>query len=186
MAVTNHENRGSQNASLVTVNSISFSLGENDFSFDCVCVCVCVCVFRMVFSRTAVSRLLSSGCGCYSDDAPDDMVLGRCFTSLGVPITHSPLFHQVEKYTCTYSERVSEKLIWLSHLSSQAGIGLRTILGIPRFKKNSEWITFFFPIVLWAFFWLIKGRKYRNPSSHLSLFSYVFLNQYWIEMVDLI
>ncbi|KAM6907223.1 beta-1,3-glucosyltransferase [Xenentodon cancila] len=50
----------------------------------------------MVFSRTAVSRLLSSGCGCYSDDAPDDMVLGRCFTSLGVPITHSPLFHQAQ------------------------------------------------------------------------------------------
>ncbi|XP_022052751.2 beta-1,3-glucosyltransferase isoform X1 [Acanthochromis polyacanthus] len=48
----------------------------------------------MVLSRTAVSRLLSSGCSCYSDDAPDDMVIGRCFTSLGVPITHSPLFHQ--------------------------------------------------------------------------------------------
>ncbi|XP_040908387.1 beta-1,3-glucosyltransferase isoform X2 [Toxotes jaculatrix] len=48
----------------------------------------------MVLSRTAVSRLISSGCQCYSDDAPDDMVLGRCFTSLGVPITHSPLFHQ--------------------------------------------------------------------------------------------
>lgn len=43
-----------------------------------------------------MSRLLSSSCGCYSDDAPDDMVLGRCFTTLGVPITHSPLFHQVE------------------------------------------------------------------------------------------
>ncbi|KAM9332067.1 beta-1,3-glucosyltransferase-like [Pholidichthys leucotaenia] len=48
----------------------------------------------MVLSRAAVSRLLSSGCSCYSDDAPDDMVLGRCFTSIGVPITHSPLFHQ--------------------------------------------------------------------------------------------
>uniref|UniRef100_A0A8D2ZRG4 Beta 3-glucosyltransferase b n=1 Tax=Scophthalmus maximus TaxID=52904 RepID=A0A8D2ZRG4_SCOMX len=48
----------------------------------------------MVLSRVAVSRLMSSGCRCYSDDAPDDMVLGRCFTSLGVPITHSPLFHQ--------------------------------------------------------------------------------------------
>ncbi|XP_018548098.1 beta-1,3-glucosyltransferase isoform X2 [Lates calcarifer] len=48
----------------------------------------------MVLSRPAVSRLISSGCSCYSDDAPDDMVLGRCFTSLRVPITHSPLFHQ--------------------------------------------------------------------------------------------
>uniref|UniRef100_A0A8D3CS92 Beta 3-glucosyltransferase b n=1 Tax=Scophthalmus maximus TaxID=52904 RepID=A0A8D3CS92_SCOMX len=51
-------------------------------------------LIRMVLSRVAVSRLMSSGCRCYSDDAPDDMVLGRCFTSLGVPITHSPLFHQ--------------------------------------------------------------------------------------------
>ncbi|XP_029375387.1 beta-1,3-glucosyltransferase isoform X2 [Echeneis naucrates] len=48
----------------------------------------------MVLSKVAVSKLLSSGCRCYSDDAPDDMVLGRCFTSLGVPITHNPLFHQ--------------------------------------------------------------------------------------------
>ncbi|XP_015235560.1 PREDICTED: beta-1,3-glucosyltransferase-like isoform X2 [Cyprinodon variegatus] len=50
----------------------------------------------IVLSRTAVSRLLSSGCSCYSDDAPDDMVLGRCLTSIGVPITHSPLFHQAQ------------------------------------------------------------------------------------------
>uniref|UniRef100_A0A3P9P132 Beta 3-glucosyltransferase b n=1 Tax=Poecilia reticulata TaxID=8081 RepID=A0A3P9P132_POERE len=50
----------------------------------------------MVLSRTAVSILLSSGCSCYSDDAPDDMVLGRCFTAIGVPITHSPLFHQAQ------------------------------------------------------------------------------------------
>ncbi|XP_019952583.1 beta-1,3-glucosyltransferase isoform X2 [Paralichthys olivaceus] len=48
----------------------------------------------MVLSRPAVFRLVSSGCRCYTDDAPDDMVLGRCFTSLGIPITHSPLFHQ--------------------------------------------------------------------------------------------
>lgn len=48
----------------------------------------------MVLSRVAVSRLVSSGCDCFSDDAPDDMVLGRCLTSLGVPVTHSPLFHQ--------------------------------------------------------------------------------------------
>lgn len=62
--------------------------GSSDSGFLC-------CVRRMVLSRVAVSRLVSSGCSCYSDDAPDDMVLGRCLTSLGVPITHSPLFHQV-------------------------------------------------------------------------------------------
>ncbi|XP_075887862.1 beta-1,3-glucosyltransferase isoform X2 [Nelusetta ayraudi] len=57
----------------------------------------------MVLSSAAVSRLLSSGCSCYSDDAPDDMVIGRCLTSLGVPITHSPLFHQArpDDYTET-------------------------------------------------------------------------------------
>ncbi|XP_034034114.1 beta-1,3-glucosyltransferase isoform X1 [Thalassophryne amazonica] len=55
----------------------------------------------MVLSRVAVYKLVSSGCSCYSDDAPDDMVLGMCLTSLGVPITHSPLFHQArpEDYT---------------------------------------------------------------------------------------
>ncbi|XP_026183308.1 beta-1,3-glucosyltransferase isoform X3 [Mastacembelus armatus] len=53
-------------------------------------------LISMVLNRVAVSRLLSSGCSCYSDDAPDDMVLGRCFTLLGVPITHSPLFHQAQ------------------------------------------------------------------------------------------
>ncbi|RVE63974.1 hypothetical protein OJAV_G00141590 [Oryzias javanicus] len=59
----------------------------------------------MVLSRTAVSRLLSSGCGCYSDDAPDDMVLGRCFTSLRVPVTHNPLFHQAQPED--YAEQLS-------------------------------------------------------------------------------
>uniref|UniRef100_A0A8C6NJN1 Beta 3-glucosyltransferase a n=1 Tax=Nothobranchius furzeri TaxID=105023 RepID=A0A8C6NJN1_NOTFU len=48
----------------------------------------------MVFSREAVVRILNSGCKCYSDDAPDDMVLGMCLNALGLPITHSPLFHQ--------------------------------------------------------------------------------------------
>ncbi|XP_030648107.1 beta-1,3-glucosyltransferase [Chanos chanos] len=48
----------------------------------------------MVFSREAVLRLLSSGCGCYSADAPDDMVLGVCLKQLGLTVTHSSLFHQ--------------------------------------------------------------------------------------------
>uniref|UniRef100_A0A5S6N564 Coiled-coil domain-containing protein 69 n=1 Tax=Xenopus tropicalis TaxID=8364 RepID=A0A5S6N564_XENTR len=48
----------------------------------------------MVFSREAVRRLMNSKCRCYSNDAPDDMVLGMCFSSLGITITHSPLFHQ--------------------------------------------------------------------------------------------
>ncbi|XP_037402825.1 beta-1,3-glucosyltransferase isoform X2 [Pygocentrus nattereri] len=48
----------------------------------------------MVFSREAVQRILSSGCACYSPDAPDDMVLGMCLNTLGLSVTHSPQFHQ--------------------------------------------------------------------------------------------
>ncbi|XP_031429112.1 beta 3-glucosyltransferase a [Clupea harengus] len=48
----------------------------------------------MVFSRETVVRLLASGCKCYSNDAPDDMVLGMCLNALKLPVTHSPLFHQ--------------------------------------------------------------------------------------------
>ncbi|KAM9173471.1 beta-1,3-glucosyltransferase isoform 2-T2 [Pangshura tecta] len=48
----------------------------------------------MVFSRKAIQKLLASKCQCYSNDAPDDMVLGMCFSGLGIPITHCPLFHQ--------------------------------------------------------------------------------------------
>ncbi|XP_066507354.1 beta-1,3-glucosyltransferase [Hoplias malabaricus] len=48
----------------------------------------------MVFSRKAVLRILSSGCACYSPDAPDDMVLGMCLHTLGLSVTHSPQFHQ--------------------------------------------------------------------------------------------
>lgn len=51
----------------------------------------------MVFSRKAVQKLLASKCRCYSMDAPDDMVLGMCFSGLGIPVTHSPLFHQVRE-----------------------------------------------------------------------------------------
>ncbi|KAM6911889.1 beta-1,3-glucosyltransferase [Lycodopsis pacificus] len=67
----------------------------------------------MVLSRAAVSMLLSSGCRCYSDDAPDDMVLGRCFAFLGVPITHSPLFHQARPYD--YSETLEQAVSFHKH-----------------------------------------------------------------------
>ncbi|XP_066555815.1 beta 3-glucosyltransferase a isoform X2 [Amia ocellicauda] len=61
-------------------------------------------LIRMVFSKAAVGRLLVSGCRCYSNDAPDDMVLGMCFNALGVPVTHNPLFHQArpEDYAKDY------------------------------------------------------------------------------------
>ncbi|CAM9522916.1 unnamed protein product [Lampetra planeri] len=58
----------------------------------------------MVFSREAVKKLMGGGCKCYSDDAPDDMVLGMCFKSLEIPATHSPQFHQArpEDYPLDY------------------------------------------------------------------------------------
>ncbi|ETE69233.1 Beta-1,3-glucosyltransferase, partial [Ophiophagus hannah] len=51
-------------------------------------------LIRMVFNREAIQKLFASKCRCYSNDAPDDMVIGMCFSGLGIPVTHSPLFHQ--------------------------------------------------------------------------------------------
>ena len=51
---------------------------------------------RMVLSRVSLGILIESEiCECPSPDAPDDMTLGMCFKRLGIPVTHSPLFHQV-------------------------------------------------------------------------------------------
>ena len=49
----------------------------------------------MVLSNAAVEALLKSDCGCYSADAPDDMVLGQCYRMIGLHTIHSPEFHQV-------------------------------------------------------------------------------------------
>ena len=50
----------------------------------------------MILSHSALDQLLGSNiCTCGSNDAPDDMTLGMCLKRLGIPITHSPLFHQV-------------------------------------------------------------------------------------------
>ena len=49
----------------------------------------------MVLSNSAIDALLKSDCGCYSADAPDDMVLGQCYRMLGLHTVHSPEFHQV-------------------------------------------------------------------------------------------
>lgn len=48
----------------------------------------------MVFSQPTIA-LLAKRCVCYGNDAPDDMTLGMCLKSLGVPVTHSRYFHQV-------------------------------------------------------------------------------------------
>ncbi|XP_043929173.1 beta-1,3-glucosyltransferase isoform X2 [Protopterus annectens] len=67
----------------------------------------------MVLSRAAVEKLLQSGCHCYSNDAPDDMVLGMCFNNIGVPATHSPLFHQICSSGMPYHVECSTVLIIL-------------------------------------------------------------------------
>lgn len=50
----------------------------------------------MAFSRKVAERMLErkDACACRSDDAPDDMHLGSCLTSLGINMVHSNRFHQ--------------------------------------------------------------------------------------------
>ena len=49
----------------------------------------------MVMSRGAIKAWVDHDCKCPSIDAPDDMFLGQCFsTVIGVPVIHSPRFHQ--------------------------------------------------------------------------------------------
>ncbi|CAJ0957015.1 unnamed protein product, partial [Mesorhabditis belari] len=47
----------------------------------------------MIFSKTAAKSIADS-CVCPRADSPDDMILGSCARSLGIPIIHSPAFHQ--------------------------------------------------------------------------------------------
>ena len=49
----------------------------------------------MILSRAGIDALLKSNCNCWEPDSPDDMWLGNCFRRLGIPLTHSPAFHQV-------------------------------------------------------------------------------------------
>lgn len=51
----------------------------------------------IVFSRALLEKLALSACECPSISAPDDMYLGVCVKILGLKVTHSPLFHQVNK-----------------------------------------------------------------------------------------
>ncbi|KAH6932106.1 hypothetical protein HPB50_002868 [Hyalomma asiaticum] len=57
----------------------------------------------MVFSRKTAERIVNSPCSCSKDDSPDDMTLGVCLKQLGVPVMHSPLFHQVFILCITFS-----------------------------------------------------------------------------------
>ncbi|XP_063238783.1 beta-1,3-glucosyltransferase isoform X1 [Bacillus rossius redtenbacheri] len=49
----------------------------------------------VALGRDAVASVAASDyCRCSSPSAPDDMFLGVCLARLGVPVVHSPLFHQ--------------------------------------------------------------------------------------------
>ncbi|CAH3110993.1 unnamed protein product [Porites lobata] len=50
----------------------------------------------MILSRAGIDALLKSNCNCWEPDSPDDMWLGNCFRRLGIPLTHSPAFHQAK------------------------------------------------------------------------------------------
>ena len=52
----------------------------------------------MVFSMELVRRIVleCESCRCAAIDQPDDMVIGAWLKRLGVPLSHSPLFHQVK------------------------------------------------------------------------------------------
>ncbi|XP_027690995.1 beta-1,3-glucosyltransferase isoform X2 [Vombatus ursinus] len=86
-------------------------------------------LISMVFSREAVRRLLASKCRCYSNDAPDDMVLGMCFSGLGIPVTHSPLFHQARPVD--YPE---------DYLSHQVPISFHKHWNIDPIKVYFTWL----------------------------------------------
>uniref|UniRef100_A0A8C2I2Z0 Beta 3-glucosyltransferase b n=1 Tax=Cyprinus carpio TaxID=7962 RepID=A0A8C2I2Z0_CYPCA len=71
----------------VTLKTLSYCLREPN---NVPTISFFVYSYRMVFSRVAVQNILA-----------DDMVIGMCLTTLGLPVTHSPLFHQVA-YTPTH------------------------------------------------------------------------------------
>ncbi|XP_062830770.1 beta-1,3-glucosyltransferase isoform X1 [Anolis carolinensis] len=84
----------------------------------------------MVFSREAIRRLFASKCRCYSNDAPDDMVIGMCFSGLGIPVTHSPLFHQARPMD--YSK---------DYLSHQVPISFHKHWNVDPVKVYFQWLS---------------------------------------------
>ncbi|XP_056417846.1 beta-1,3-glucosyltransferase isoform X2 [Hyla sarda] len=83
----------------------------------------------MVFSRAAVKEFIDSKCRCYSNDAPDDMVLGMCASGLGISVTHNPLFHQARP--ADYSK---------DYLSHQVPISFHKHWNIDPVKVYKIWL----------------------------------------------
>lgn len=83
----------------------------------------------MVFSKGTVRRLVQSQCSCPSKDSPDDMLLGACLQHLGIPLTHSPLFHQARP------DDYSPKL-----LSNQRPISFHKFWMLDPIKTYRRWL----------------------------------------------
>ncbi|XP_074243987.1 beta-1,3-glucosyltransferase isoform X3 [Saimiri boliviensis] len=96
----------------------------------------------MVFSREAIRRLLASKCRCYSNDAPDDMVLGMCFSGLGIPVTHSPLFHQpleLPVYRKCEDERNTLEVTWDETIGQTQTVRYCMWRGTEKKETNLTW-----------------------------------------------
>uniref|UniRef100_A0A673MI07 Beta 3-glucosyltransferase b n=1 Tax=Sinocyclocheilus rhinocerous TaxID=307959 RepID=A0A673MI07_9TELE len=93
-------------------------------------------LIRMVFSRVAVQNILAGGCSCRSLDAPDDMVIGMCLTTLGLQVTHSPLFHQVARF-----EEYSHCFLLYKLLGRQSPISFHKHWNINPVAVYQHWLT---------------------------------------------
>nr|XP_009861006.1 beta-1,3-glucosyltransferase-like [Ciona intestinalis] len=83
----------------------------------------------MVMSRGAVSAWFKHECSCPSISTPDDMYLGQCFSfNVGVPVVHSPLFHQARPVD--YSD---------GYLSNQQPISFHKHWEINAYDVYNEW-----------------------------------------------
>lgn len=50
--------------------------------------------FRMIFTRSAVESLLAQCPSCIANTDPDDMTIGICALTAGIPIVHESRLHQ--------------------------------------------------------------------------------------------
>lgn len=87
----------------------------------------------MIFSKAMVEKL--ADCHCRKDDAPDDMHIGMCLSSLDISVVHSPRFHQARPmdyaqdyllYTEPISFHKHEEhdpiFVWHEYLNSEGGV----------------------------------------------------------------
>ena len=83
----------------------------------------------MVMSRRAIEEWSKKKCSCPSIDTPDDMILGQCFSfKVGVPVVHSPLFHQARPVD--YAE---------GYLANQTPISFHKHWMIDPIKVYNDW-----------------------------------------------